>query len=151
MKLHELKNVEGSRHRRKRVGRGEGSGWGKTAGRGNKGQRARAGSGSRPFFEGGQMPLIRRLPKRGFHNPTRQCLQAVNVGILDTLKVSEVTVAVLRQAGLARGRFDGVKILGTGEVTQALTVRAHAFSAIARSKIEAAGGRCELLVLAPKT
>jgi large subunit ribosomal protein L15 len=151
MKLHELKSTEGSRHRRKRVGRGEASGWGKTAGRGNKGQHSRAGSGTRPFFEGGQMTLIRRMPKRGFHNPTRQNLQAVNVGSLEALKGSDITPALLKASGLAKGRFDGIKILGTGAVTRALTVQAHAFSAAARSKIEAAGGRCEVLVLAPAT
>lgn len=149
MKLHEMKNVDGARHRRKRVGRGEGSGWGKTAGRGNKGQHSRAGSGTRPFFEGGQMTLIRRMPKRGFHNPTRQVLMPVNVGALQEVPGAEVTPDTLRAAGLAKGRFDGIKILGTGEVTRALTVRAHAFSAVARAKIEAAGGRCETLAPVP--
>lgn len=143
MKLHELKNDPGARRRRKRVGRGESSGWGKTAGRGHKGQHSRAGSGTRPTFEGGQMPLIRRLPKRGFQNPARREWLPVNVGALDGLGVEEVTVRTLREAGLANGRFDGIKILGTGTVTKPVIVRAHAFSAAARRKIEAAGGRCE--------
>ncbi|MDZ4200139.1 MAG: 50S ribosomal protein L15 [Kiritimatiellia bacterium] len=143
MKLHELKNVPGARHRTKRVGRGEGSGWGKTSGRGAKGQHSRAGSKTRPTFEGGQMPLIRRIPKRGFHNPTRIEWLAVNVGQLEALNAPEVTVELLRSAGLAKGRFDGVKILGTGTISKPITVHAHAFSATAKTKIEAAGGRCE--------
>jgi len=144
MKLHELKSPPGARHRRKRVGRGEASGWGRTAGRGNKGQHSRAGSGYRPTFEGGQMPLIRRLPKRGFNHPSKTVYHVVNVGALNAFDDgAEITPETIAAAGLARGPADGVKILGTGDLKKKLTVKAHAFSASARAKIEAAGGRCE--------
>jgi len=150
MKLHELKGAPGARHRRKRVGRGEASGWGRTAGRGNKGQMSRSGSGYRPTFEGGQMPLIRRLPKRGFNHPSKTVYLPVNVGALNRFEDgAEVTPEALRQAGLACGRADGVKVLGTGELKKKLTVKAHAFSAAARAKIEAAGGRCEVIAGTP--
>lgn len=146
MRLHDLKPAPGSKHRRKRVGRGEASGWGKTSGRGHKGQHSRSGSGYRPTFEGGQMPLIRRLPKRGFNHPSKTVYHVVNVAALEAFDDgAEVTPRMLAEAGLARGRADGVKILGTGELRKKLTVKAHAFSASARAKIEAAGGRCELL------
>jgi large subunit ribosomal protein L15 len=144
MNLHDLKDVPGARRRRKRVGRGEASGWGRTSGRGNKGQRARAGSGYQPTFEGGQMPLIRRLPKRGFTHSSKTVYHAINVGALNVFEDgTEVTPSVVARAGLARGRADGIKILGGGDLHRRLVVKAHAFSASARAKIEAAGGRCE--------
>lgn len=146
MNLHTLKNTEGSRHRRKRVGRGESSGWGKTAGRGHKGQHARSGSGYRPTFEGGQMPLVRRLPKRGFNRPQKVVFLPVNVGALKRFdEGTEVTPERLQAEGLAAGTKPRIKVLGAGELDRPLTVRAHAFSAAARSKIEAAGGQCETL------
>lgn len=145
MNLHTLKDTVGAQHRRKRVGRGEASGWGKTAGRGNKGQHSRAGSGYRPTFEGGQMPLIRRLPKRGFHNHTNTAYLPVNVSALACFEDgAEVTVESIRLAGLANGPLP-VKLLGRGELTKKLTVKANAFSASAKEKIEAAGGTCEVI------
>jgi large subunit ribosomal protein L15 len=150
MRLHDLKPRPGSKHRRKRLGQGESSGHGKTSGRGGKGQTARSGSSIRIGFEGGQMPLIRRIPKRGFNNAnftTRYI--AVNVSDLnkfeDGAKVDEIS---LRAIGLANGRADGVKILGQGELSKKLIVTANAFSASAKTKIEAKGGTCE--VIAPK-
>lgn len=143
MKLHELSPADGSRRARKRVGRGPGSGLGKTAGRGHKGQRSRSGFSRRPGFEGGQMPLIRRVPKRGFTNIFRKEYAVVNVGRLADLD-GEITPELLVEKGRIRaGR--PVKILGTGELEKALTVSAHKFSTAARKKIEAAGGRCEVL------
>ena len=145
MKLHALKNNPGSRHRTKRVGRGESSGWGKTAGRGHKGQHARAGSKTRPTFEGGQMPLIRRLPKRGFNQAYGTVFLPVNVGALEAFDAgADVSPGLLRAAGLAKGSGP-VKILGQGTLTRKLTVKAHAFSAAARKKIEEAGGACDVL------
>lgn len=144
MKLHELKNVPGARHRAKRVGRGEGSGWGKTSGRGNKGQHSRAGSGYRMMFEGGQMPLMRRLPKRGFKPETRVEYRPVNVSDLEIFENGEtVDTAALREQGIVRGAPAPVKVLGQGVLTKKLTVKANAFSATAKQKIEAAGGTCE--------
>jgi len=145
MRLHDLKNVPGARKARKRVGRGEGSGAGKTSGRGNKGQHARAGSHWRPTFEGGQMPLIRRMPKVGFKPPTRVEFLAVNVGNLQAFGAGAVVdVAALRSAGLVKGPAGTkVKILGTGDLSVKLAVKADAFSASAKAKIEAAGGSCE--------
>jgi large subunit ribosomal protein L15 len=147
MRLHDLKPRPGARHRRKRLGQGEATGHGKTSGRGGKGQTARSGSSIRIGFEGGQMPLIRRIPKRGFNNArhtTRYLpvnLEALNCFDDDT----RVDEAALRKAGLANGRGAGVKILGDGELTRKLTVTAHAFSASAKAKIEAKGGTCELI------
>jgi large subunit ribosomal protein L15 len=127
------------------VGRGESSGKGKTSGKGNKGQMSRTGHKHKPAFEGGQMRLIRRIPKRGFHNINRVEYLPVNVGDLAGFKEgAEVTVELLRKAGLANGPAERVKILGGGELKTKLTVKAHAFSASARSKIEAAGGTCEI-------
>src|SRR3954471_18538931 len=138
MRLHTLKPNPGAKHRRKRLGQGESSGHGKTSGRGGKGQTARSGSSIRIGFEGGQMPLIRRIPKRGFNNAaftTRY--SAVNLESLNQFdEGSTVDAAAIREAGLANGKSDGVKILGDGELKKKLTVRAHAFSASARSKIE---------------
>lgn len=147
MRLHELKNRPGARHTEKRLGCGESSGHGKTSGRGGKGQTARSGGSIRIGFEGGQMPLIRRIPKRGFNNArfaTRYI--PVNIGDLNIFDDgTRVDEALLRKHGLANGRADGIKILGSGELTKKLTVVAHAFSASAKAAIEKAGGKCELI------
>jgi len=147
MRLHDLKSRPGARHRRKRLGQGESSGHGKTSGRGGKGQTARSGSSIRIGFEGGQMPLIRRIPKRGFNN-ARHATRYVPVN-LEALNCFEdgarVDEAALRALGLANGRADGVKILGDGELKKKLTVSVHAFSASARAKIASAGGVCEIV------
>jgi large subunit ribosomal protein L15 len=147
MRLHDLKPRPGAKHRRKRLGQGESSGHGKTAGRGGKGQTARSGSSIRIGFEGGQMPLIRRIPKRGFNNTrfgTRYL--AVNLESLNQFENgARVDVAALKAAGLANGPGDGIKILGDGDLSKKLTVVAHAFSASARAKIEAKGGACEVV------
>lgn len=137
--LHELSPTSGSHRNRKRVGRGPGSGLGKTAGRGQKGQKARSGGSVHPMFEGGQMPLHRRIPKRGFTNINRVEYQVVNVRELERFD-GAVTVATLKSAGLIGSTRKPVKILGVGEVGKALDVEAHAFSKSAREKIEAAGG-----------
>ena len=143
MKLHELTPAKGSRKARKRIGRGPGSGTGKTAGRGHKGQRSRSGFSRRPGFEGGQMPLVRRVPKRGFTNIFRTEYAVVNVGRLDALD-GEVSPDTLIETGwIKKGEL--VKILGQGDLGKALTVKAHKFSQTARSKIEQAGGSCEVL------
>ncbi len=151
MRLHDLKPRPGAKHRRKRLGQGESSGHGKTSGRGGKGQTARSGSSIRIGFEGGQMPLIRRIPKRGFNNArfaTRYL--AVNVGELDRFdNGARVDETALRSAGLANGRASGVKILGEGELSKKLVVSASAFSASARAKIEAKGGTCEIISRKP--
>jgi len=147
MRLHDLRPRPGARHTRKRLGQGESSGHGKTSGRGGKGQTARSGSSMRLGFEGGQMPLIRRIPKRGFNN-TRFATRylPVNVEALNRFEDgARVDETALRQLGLANGPSDGIKILGSGEVTRKLTVSAHAFSASARTKIQAKGGTCELI------
>ncbi len=144
MKLHELKNVEGAVHRKKRVGCGEGGGHGKTSGRGGKGQTARSGGSIRPGFEGGQMPLYRKLPHRGFNNYNfRVEYPVINVGDLASLdaKITEVNAEVLASAGLIRGGVSTVKILGSGEITRALKVTAAKFSESAKAKIEKAGGQ----------
>src|SRR5512145_1870646 len=147
MRLHNLKPRPGAKHRRKRLGQGESSGHGKTSGRGGKGQTARSGSSIRIGFEGGQMPLIRRIPKRGFNN-ARHTIEyvAVNVESLNQFDDgARVDVEALRKAGLANGPVKRVKILGDGELTRKLTVAAHAFSAAAKSKIEGKGGACEVI------
>lgn len=142
MKLHDLSPAKGATQSRKRVGRGPGSGLGKTAGRGHKGQGSRAGSRMLPGFEGGQMPLVRRVPKRGFNNAIFRVEYAVvNLDQLADLG-NEITPELLREKGVVRGRKP-VKVLGDGEVKKALRVVAHKFSKSARAKIEAAGGRCE--------
>jgi large subunit ribosomal protein L15 len=143
MKLHEISPAPGSTHSRKRVGRGTGSGLGKTAGRGHKGGQSRSGYSLRPGFEGGQMPLVRRVPKRGFTNEFRVEYSVVNLGQLAGLG-AEVTPALLAERGLVR-RGRPVKVLGMGDIGGAVTVSAHKFSRTAREKIEAAGGRCEEL------
>ena len=146
MDLHSLKPAEGSKHRKIRVGRGRASGKGKTSGRGHKGQMSRTGSVHKPLFEGGQMPFVRKLPKRGFNNFNRKNMVPVN---LDALGVfddgAEITIETLQEKGLVNGRFDGVKILGNGSVEKKLTVKVNAFSASAKEKIEAAGGTCEVV------
>lgn len=141
MKLHDLKPAPGSRRPKKRVGRGPGSGLGKTAGRGHKGQKSRAGYSRRAGFEGGQMPLIRRVPKRGFTNIFRVSYTLVNIRDLDGFS-GTVGPEELLQAGKVR-KGKPIKVLGVGEIDKALEVSAHKFSATARSKIEAAGGSCQ--------
>ena len=143
MKLHDLRPKAGSRRARKRVGRGPGSGTGVTAGRGDKGQRSRSGYSRRAGFEGGQMPLVRRMPKRGFTNIFRTEYSTVNLSQLGDLG-PDIDPDVLRSRGLAR-RGMPVKILGDGELATALQIKAHKFSRSAKEKIEAAGGSCEVL------
>ena len=146
MKLSNLKAPRGSSQSRKRVGRGQASGLGKTAGRGGKGQKARTGNMHFEGFEGGQMPLQRRLPKFGFQNPARK--EFVPVNLVDLARFdagSVVDLEALKRVGLVRQELDGVKILGDGELDRALTVRAHRFSKSAREKIEKAGGKAEVL------
>ena len=147
MKLHELSPAAGSTKERKRIGRGAGSGQGKTAGKGHKGQKARAGRGMRPGFEGGQMPLQRRVPKRGFNNIFRTEMAIVNVAALEANydAGSVVTIDSLIEKGLVKKVLDGVKVLGYGEITKALTVQANAISESAKQKIEAAGGKIEVI------
>ena len=146
MKLHELSPVEGSKKEAKRIGRGHGSGQGKTAGKGHKGQKARAGKGMRVGFEGGQMPLQRRLSKRGFNNIFRKNVVAINVGTLNKFEDGAVVdIAALIEKGIVKNSFDGVKILSNGTITKKLTVKANAFSKGAVAKIEAAGGKTEVI------
>ena len=151
MRLHDLKPRPGARHRRKRIGQGESSGHGKTSGRGGKGQTARSGSSIRIGFEGGQMPLIRRIPKRGFNN-ARHTVDYIPVNLESLNRFdngARVDEAALRGAGLANGLLTRIKILGSGELGKKLTVSAHAFSASARAKIEAKGGTCEIINAKP--
>jgi len=146
MKLHELSPAPGSRKERKRAGRGTGSGTGKTSGRGHKGQNSRSGGGVRPGFEGGQNPLYRRLPKRGFVNPTRKEYAIVNIEELNNFAAdTEVTPELLAEQGIVKNAKSGIKILGNGEVTVKLTVKANKFSQSAVDKIEAAGGKTEVI------
>ena len=146
MKLHELTPAAGATKPAYRKGRGAGSGNGKTAGRGHKGQWARSGGGVRIGFEGGQMPLARRLPKRGFHNIFAKPLEAVNVSVLEKFEDGDVVNAqALLEKGILSKCEYGVKILGNGEITKKLTVQASAFSASAKEKIEAAGGKVEVV------
>jgi large subunit ribosomal protein L15 len=146
MDLSSLKNVSGARKPRKRVGRGRASGHGKTSTHGHKGQQARKGHKVKLGFEGGQMPLIRRLPKRGFTNPTRVSYCPVNVSALEQFENGTVvTAAVLSAAGLYTNKFDGVKILGNGDLTKKLNVKVNGVSATAKAKIEAAGGSVEIV------
>lgn len=146
MKLHELKPAPGSTHAPKRLGRGIGSGQGKTAGKGHKGQKARSGGGVRPGFEGGQQPLARRMPKRGFNNIFKKEYTIVNVGDLDNRfeNGAEVNIQTLYEAGLIKAVKDGIKILGTGELSKALTVKVDKVSQTAAEKIAAAGGKVEV-------
>ena len=146
MKLHELKPADGARKDKTRVGRGTGSGCGKTSGRGHKGQKARSGGGVRPGFEGGQMPIYRRLPKRGFKNVWRKEYAEVNVSTLNVFDDDMTVDAVaLVEMGILKNILDGVRILGNGELTKKLTVRAQGFTKSAIAKIEAAGGAVEVI------
>ena len=146
MKLYELSPAEGSKKEAKRIGRGHGSGQGKTAGKGHKGQKARAGKGMRVGFEGGQMPLQRRIPKRGFNNIFRKNVVAINVGTLNKFEDGAVVdIAALTEKGIVKNSFDSVKILSNGTITKKLTVKANAFSKGAVAKIEAAGGKTEVI------
>ena len=146
MKLHELQPAAGSRKVRNRVGRGIATGNGKTSGRGHKGQKARSGGGVRPGFEGGQNPLFRRLPKRGFTNINRKEFAVVNLDALNRFEDgTEVTPALLVETGVVSNEKSGIKVLGNGSVTTKLTVKAHKFSASAKEAIEAAGGNIEVI------
>jgi large subunit ribosomal protein L15 len=145
MKISDLAPEPGSRKTRKRIGRGPGSGHGKTSCRGHKGQNSRSGGGVKPGFEGGQMPLQRRLPKRGFTNIFAKKYSIINVGSLDKISESTITPEVLLQEGLIKNTKDMVKILGNGEITKAVTVKAHAFSASAKEKIGKAKGTAEVI------
>ncbi len=149
MKLHELTPAYRSTTAPKRLGRGTGSGLGKTSGKGHKGAKARSGGGKRPGFEGGQMPLVRRIPKRGFHNPFRTEYVAINVSVLEACEDFKdgdvITPVELIDAGIIKKIEDGVKILGNGELTKNLTVKAAKFTATAKQKIEAAGGKAEVI------
>ena len=147
MKLHELSKVEGSTHRRKVVGRGPGSGHGKTSGRGEKGQKARSGGGVHMWFEGGQTPLFKRLPRRGFSNARFATKYAVvNVSDLNRFKDGEVvTPELLIESGLVKKELNGIKILGNGTLEKKVTVKAHRFSSAAVTKIESAGGTAEVI------
>ena len=146
MELHELSPAPGSKKARTRVGRGLGSGLGKTSGRGHKGQGARSGGGKRPGFEGGQKPLYLRLPKRGFYNKFALQFAEVNVCSLNGFEAGEVVdLVVLVEVGIIKKVHDGLKVLGNGEIDKALTVRAHGFTKAAIAKIEAAGGKVEVI------
>ncbi len=147
MKINELRPNEGATHKKIRVGRGPGSGKGKTAGRGHKGQKSRSGYSRRFGFEGGQMPLIRRLPKRGFSNyPFKKEYVGINLTMLALFENQEViTVEDFIKKGIVKNIKDGIKILGNGEINRPVTVKAHKFSKSAREKIEKAGGKCEVL------
>lgn len=147
MKLHELSPVEGSKKGSRRIGRGHGSGWGKTAGKGHKGQKARSGGSIRPGFEGGQMPLQRRVPKRGFNNIFAKNVVAINLSTLNR-KFNDgdtVDVDALKAAGVVKNGFDAVKVLGNGKLDKKLTVKVSAFSESAKATIEAAGGKAEVI------
>ena len=146
MYLHLLKPAKGSKHRKLRVGRGRASGKGKTAGRGHKGQFSRAGSSHKPLFEGGQMPLVRKLPTRGFKNYNRKIIIPINLTSLNIFDDdSKITTKMLIEKGLANGRFDGIKILGNGNIEKKLHISANAFSESAKKKIELIGGTCEVI------
>ncbi len=146
MELHDLVAVKGAKKALRRIGRGHGSGWGKTAGKGHKGQNARSGGGVRPGFEGGQMPLQRRVPKRGFNNIFAKKVLAINVGDLEVFgEGSVIGVNELINMGLVKRNFDKIKILGNGEITKKLVVKAQMFSKSAVQKIESAGGKAEVI------
>ncbi|HBD63110.1 MAG TPA: 50S ribosomal protein L15 [Clostridiales bacterium] len=146
MKLHELKPNPGSTKNRKRLGRGTATGQGKTAGRGMNGQKSRSGGGVRPGFEGGQMPLYRRLPKRGFTNIFGTQFAEINVEVLNKFEDgAEITPELLKSEGIVKKQLDGIKVLGNGELAKKLTVKAHKFSKSAVEKIEAAGGKAEVI------
>lgn len=146
MKLHELSPADGSKRDVKRIGRGHGSGQGKTAGKGHKGQKARSGGGVRPGFEGGQMPLQRRIPKRGFNNIFAKKIVAVNVGSLNVFEDgADVDAQALINAGIIKKEYEGIKILSNGKLTKKLNVKASAFSESAKQKIEEVGGKAEVI------
>jgi large subunit ribosomal protein L15 len=146
MQLHELAPAAGSTKDVKRIGRGHGSGWGKTAGKGHKGQNARSGGGVRPGFEGGQMPLMRRIPKRGFNNIFASKPVSINVSDLERFTAGTVVdIDLLRASGVCKKTADGVKVLGNGELTKSLTVQVSAYSESAKEKIEKAGGKAEVI------
>jgi len=146
MKIHELSPAEGSGKKSKRVGRGPGSGHGKTSCRGHKGQRARSGGGPRPGFEGGQMPLHRRLPKRGFTNIFRKHYSIINIKDLDRFAPnSSLDIEALKKAGLVKKVRDGIKLLGDGEISHPVVIKVHKVSRTAKEKIEAAGGKVEVI------
>jgi large subunit ribosomal protein L15 len=145
MKLSELAPNPGSRKKRKRIGRGPGSGHGKTSCKGHKGQKARSGGGVKPGFEGGQMPLQRRLPKRGFTNIFQKKYSIVNIATLNNLEETTITPDYLLKEGVVKKMHDGIKILGNGEITRPVTVKAHAFSASAKEKITKAKGSVEIV------
>ena len=146
MYINELSPVEGSKKKSKRIGRGHGSGWGKTSGKGHKGQKARAGHGFRPGFEGGQMPLQRRIPKRGFNNIFAKEIVAINLNALNAFEDGAVVdQAALVEAGIVKSNCDGVKVLSNGKLTKKVTVKVSAFSEAAKAKIEAAGGKAEVI------
>ncbi len=145
MRIEELKPAEGSKKKRKRVGRGPGSGHGKTSCKGHKGQKSRSGGGVKPGFEGGQMPLQRRLPKRGFKSPFATEYAILNLKDLERLGMEEVTPEILKEGGHIKDLKEGLKILGNGELTKKVNVKAHAFSASAIKKILAAGGTTEVV------
>ncbi len=147
MKLHELSPAAGSKKDARRVGRGHGSGWGKTAGKGHKGQKARSGGGVRPGFEGGQMPLQRRVPKRGFNNIFAKKVVTVSLSDLNRKfeDGAEVTIDALVAAGVVKNSFDAVKVLGNGKIDKKLNVKVSAYSESAKTAIEAAGGKAEVI------
>ena len=146
MKLHDLKPAVGATTAEKRLGRGIGSGLGKTSGKGHKGAKARSGGGKGPGFEGGQIPLMRRIPKRGFTNKFRTEYVAINVDRLEIFEDGQVVTPVeLIEAGITKNILDGIKIMGNGEITKKLTVKANKFTATAKEKIEAAGGKVEVI------
>jgi large subunit ribosomal protein L15 len=146
MKIHDLKSTTGYRKKRKRVGRGSGSGHGKTSSRGAKGSNARSGGGKSLGFEGGQMPLKRRLPKRGFTNKFKKQFALINVKDLERFGDNTIVdPALLKQSGLIKKLYDGVKVLGNGDLSKSLTVKAHRISSSAKEKIEKAGGQVELI------
>lgn len=146
MRLHELSSPKGARTAKKRVGRGTGSGLGKTSGRGHKGQKSRSGGGVRPGFEGGQMPLQRALPKRGFTSVFKKEYNEINIARLNVFPDgTQVTPILLKEKGIIKSIKDGVRILGNGELERALTVTAHGFSKTASEKIQAAGGKIEVI------
>lgn len=147
MKLHELKPNEGATFSRKRVGRGPGSGLGKTSGRGQKGQNSRSGGGVRPGFEGGQLPLFRRIPKRGFSNALFKTKYAV-INLSDLNKFEDgavITPELLKEMGIVKKQLDGIKVLGNGKLDKKLTVKAHKFSSVAKEQIEKLGGKAEVI------
>ena len=146
MNLHELSPAQGATKASRRIGRGHGSGWGKTAGKGHNGQKARSGGSIRPGFEGGQMPLQRRIPKRGFNNIFAKKIVAINVSALEVFEDgAEVTAEALIEKGIVKNEYDGIKILGNGNLTKKLTVKVAAYSESAKQKIEAAGGKAEVI------